>query len=302
MNRGYFQLQRARLGKDANAVDWGADLNAVAAGVERLMELGYPPLWIMVYDEVWSLAHQLSEIISATTNGRNVNNFDVLAWHVDPTKNQKGFSPHRDRMPATPDLVKASFHDDGTPKYISTWFPLTDATTSNSCLYMLPAEYDPGYATGDDPESNPLHVAMEKDPTAYQHIRALPSSSGSPLLFSHRIIHWGAATDPSPDSLDAEGNQKVTSRIAIGFAFSSNDYEPPYLDPDTHLPFPAIELRVALAAAQGITYYKRLGFNRHQLALFNRIFVSKQSEFGERYVKKIRGEYQWAQFAMKRQG
>eukprot|EP00978_Attheya_sp_CCMP212_P025129 scaffold80393_cov53-Attheya_sp.AAC.1 len=133
-----------------NAVDWGDDLNAVAAGVERLMELA---------------------------------------------KNQKGLSPHRDRMPATPDLVKApSFHDDGTPKYVLAWFPLTDATTSNSCLYMWPAMYDPGYATGDDPTSNPLHVAMErKDPTAYQHIRALSSSSGcfTPFIFTpyHSLGH-----------------------------------------------------------------------------------------------------------------
>jgi hypothetical protein len=37
-------------------------------------------------------------------------NFDMLAWHIDPQKNQVGFSPHRDRQPDTDEALKGSFY------------------------------------------------------------------------------------------------------------------------------------------------------------------------------------------------
>ena len=294
--RGYFDLPRARLRATA-AGGWAAPLADLARGIERLMEYGWSALWIMVYDEVWALAHQLSAVVRAATGGANANNFDVLAWHVDPKRGQKGFSPHRDRMNAhTPEEAAKGFAADGAPKYVSAWLPLTDATCDNSCLYVLPATEDPGYHGGDAPGSNPLAGALAEDPTRYQHIRALPRPAGTPLLFSHRLIHWGAATNAEPSSLgDEDANNGNAPRVAVGFAFSADDYEAPYL-PRTHLPLPPVELRVALAAAQAIVYHKRLHFGRHELALFNRIFSSQKHSFDARYAKKIRGDYQWAKF------
>lgn len=73
-------------------------------------------------------------------------------------------------------------------------------------------------------------------------------------------------------------------------------FEPPYLSRD-FLPLPPLSLRVSLASSQAITYYKRLGFSYHQLALFHRIFSMNSMHFHERYLTKIRCEFQWAKFA-----
>jgi hypothetical protein len=54
---------------------------------------------------------------------------------------QSGWSPHRDRPATGPD----SFREDGTPRYLTAWVALTDATPETSCLYVLPAPQDEGY-------------------------------------------------------------------------------------------------------------------------------------------------------------
>lgn len=70
---------------------------------------------------------------------------DMLAWLIDPRNDGAGFAPHRDRQP---DDVPASFRADGSAKLATCWVPLTDATTANSCLYVLPRGQDPGYYAG----------------------------------------------------------------------------------------------------------------------------------------------------------
>ena len=75
-------------------------------------------------------------------------NFDILAWHVDARRGQRGFSPHRDRQPED---AKSSFRDktagelNQTPKYATCWIALSDATPENGCLYAIPKDQDPGF-------------------------------------------------------------------------------------------------------------------------------------------------------------
>jgi len=73
------------------------------------------------------------------------------------------------------------------------WRWETDAAPDNSCLYVLPRPYDPGYTAGDDDDSevDPLPRALHCK-QSYQNIRAVPAEAGSAVLFTHRIIHWGS--------------------------------------------------------------------------------------------------------------
>lgn len=60
---------------------------------------------------------------------------DILAWRIDPSRGQAGFSPHRDRQP---DDAAATFRADGSARYATLWVPFVDATPDNSCLYCIP--------------------------------------------------------------------------------------------------------------------------------------------------------------------
>lgn len=106
-----------------------------------------------------------------------------------------------------------------------------------------------------------------------------------------RIIHWG--------SRGRKGYH--TPRISMSFGCADPAYEPPYLLPphlcppaataangsthaagsgaaaapvgqgqgrDSHLPFPDVSLRVALASAQMIIYHERFDLSEQQLTLF----------------------------------
>lgn len=76
---------------------------------------------------------------------------DWFFFHVDPSIScsgalKAGWAPHRDRGQ---DEAAQQFRVDGTPRYNTTWIPLTNATPSNSCLMCVPKPYDEGYLQGE---------------------------------------------------------------------------------------------------------------------------------------------------------
>ena len=104
-------------------------------------------------------------------------------------------------------------------KYTTCWVALTDAMPDNSCLYVIPSKFDPGYKNGDKDDVDPMAAALPNK-EAYQHIRALPTQAGGALLFTHRIIHWG-----SSGRKEAEN----PPRLSLSIGFSDYSYEKPYL-------------------------------------------------------------------------
>ena len=95
-----------------------------------------PATFALLFDETWLLAFQSQTFLLSNNilHTRMKFNFDMLAWHIDPTRNQVGFSPHRDRQPDTDEALEQSFYADGQAKYVTHWIALTDANPNNSCL------------------------------------------------------------------------------------------------------------------------------------------------------------------------
>jgi hypothetical protein len=121
---------------------WRASLPDLAAAVVTLMQHGWPPSFLLLYDEAWAMQAQAGALLGGCCGG-NAPNCDTLVWFVDPSNGDAGFSPHRDRQP---DDVPGSFRADGTPRYATAWVPFTDAAPDNSCLYLIPRAGDPGCA------------------------------------------------------------------------------------------------------------------------------------------------------------
>ncbi|KAG2440535.1 hypothetical protein HYH02_010413 [Chlamydomonas schloesseri] len=257
-------------------LQWGVDVHVLARSMVALMQAGWPASFLIMYDEVWALVQQASSLMAGATGG-NACNMDVLCWYVDPNAGAAGFSPHRDRQP---DNSPATFRPDGTAMYSTCWVPLTDACPENSCLYVVPRWADPGYFAGDDDDGpDPLAVALAGKED-YQAIRALPAEAGSALIFTHRIIHWG--------SRGRKGFH--TPRLAVSWGCADDAYEPPYFA-RSHLPYPPMALRAALACGQMLIYHERFDMTKRQLSLYYKYFVRHGAEFDAGYREKCKAEF-----------
>ncbi len=268
----------------------------LALACVRLMRHGWNPSFLLMYDEAWAVAHELSEVVLNATGNRL--NFDALCWHVDPYDDlgddeHTAFSPHRDRQP---DDSPSTFRADGSAMYTTAWVALTDASPENSCLYVIPRRQDPGYYEGDDDDptnadADPLRLCLPHK-EAYQHITAVPAETGSAVVFTHRVIHWGSRG--TPRSVEKDGVRRPTPpRVCVSFGFADDAYEPAYVDRTRNIPFPPVNSRAALVSAQMIAYHERFRSNARTLRLFHEAVthhgVDGVLERG--YRKKVMYEY-----------
>ena len=277
-----------------------------------------PATFILLYDQAWELAASASNILSSSTHERNIFNFDVLAWYIDPREdNSAGFSPHRDRQPPNAQALKDSFHQDGQAKYVTMWMALLDATPENSCLYFIPKQCDPGYLDGgddddDDGVNDQENISSEGEhPTtaqankpmdplsralctkqAYQNIRAIPRSQGDAVLFTHRIMHWGSKGNKN-SSLPLE------PRIAISFVCSDPSFERPYLlnwtkywNPNaTKQILPPFRIRLLLVCAQLLIYYQRFDLDKETIRKCYDYCKENSLELNPSYWKQVSLEF-----------
>jgi len=256
------------------------DFNALRAAVRQLQRQGWPASLLLMYDEVWAMALQLSRLM-ATVSGGCANSLDMLAWSVTPALGQSGFAPHRDRQPAD---VGGSFRADGTAKYTTAWVALSEATPDNSCLYLVPRQHDPGYVEGDDhsPETEDPLIRVLRSDVAVQAVRACPLRPGGVVIFTHRAMHWGS-----------KGQELCAKpRVSVSFGFSDPTFEAPFFKvPSRCLPFPKVSLRAALASAQLINYHERFDFGLPLLRRFGATYRASVGEFTAEYAQKTAAEF-----------
>jgi hypothetical protein len=280
---------RARLIADgyvlADDVLEGQLTSKLKDAIVSLHARGYPATFVLLYDETWELALLALNTLSEATHPSNCFNFDILAWHIDPRENVAGFSPHRDRQPAD---VKSSFHEDQQAKYVTMWMALSDATPENSCLYVIPKQFDPGYIGGDsdsgtdltDRRDDPMWRALPSK-ESFQNIRALPRRAGQSVLFTHRILHWGSLGNPN--ALQHE------PRVAISFVCSDPTFERPYLN-SLHFP-PNFSTRLLLVCAQLLTYYQRLDLPKECIRACYEYCKDHAGELDTAYLNKVTVEF-----------
>jgi hypothetical protein len=300
------------------------DVQPVRKGIEALHEQNLPATFVLLFDETWQLACQSKRVLEQASHKKNVFNYDLLAWYIPP--GSPGFSPHRDRQP---DDAPSTFHsDDQQAKFITNWIALSDATPENSCLYVIPKPYDPGYTTGDNDcsdndktergenskgSADPLHRALSSK-ESFQHIRCLPRKAGQSILFTHRIIHWGSQGDPADlvtcdndqdDAGHSSSEATVFPRIAISFVCSDPDYEAPLLvnhekyfstisNADNSVDIqqlPPLHIRLLLVCAQLLIYYQRFDLEKLVIKACYDYCKQHEEELEESYRRKVFVEF-----------
>jgi len=155
-------------------------------GIERVTAEGFPAKLACVYDEFYRAFHGLDDLFGPILGpGYKLLLQGVSAFCVpqgDPGYVGHGaVAPHRDTLGPDPEVLARRM-----PTVVSVWIPLTDVTTLESCLYVVPAPCDPGYHQADDDR------AVREDRIRLQDIRALPARAGSVIAWSPHLIHWGS--------------------------------------------------------------------------------------------------------------
>lgn len=207
---GYFQMP---------PVDWQLPMDEMASLITRLDGAGIPVPLAFVYDEFWLMFIKLHAVIGGLLGPGYFRLPDFWVWFVDPRRDDAGWKPHRDKNFGT-------LREDGSPKSLTVWIPLSDATTLNGCMYMVPADRDPTYNT---PQQNEWKFA-------HQDIRALPAQAGSIFMWNQQVLHWGSHGSP----------RETRPRISAAFEFQAGDV-PPYNQPlmaPTSIPNFAARLRL----------------------------------------------------------
>src|SRR3984957_5361690 len=163
---GYLQLPRSQ---DA------ADMATLASLVEGINGTGLPPVFAFIYDAMWEPYRRLGPIIDCLLRGPHAMMPNIWAWHVDPRKGESGWTPHRDR---------ATGGEPGWPKALTIWIPITEATTLNGCMYVVPKHRDENYG-----KRSAAGAKCE-----LPDVRAVPAIPGDSLIWTHDLMHWGSRT------------------------------------------------------------------------------------------------------------
>lgn len=215
----------------------------IGEAVKTLVRFGLPPVLVWVYDEPWECFRRLAPVIGSIL-GEDYKLLPAFwAWHVDPSKGEAGWQPHRDK-------TTGSLAPDGSPLSLTCWIPLSEATPLNGCMYVVPAYLDPSY-------NRP--VSEQRMPAA-PLARALPAKPGDFLIWNQAILHWG--------SMSSEFGDKP--RMSMALEFQRGDIAPfqqPLLESKA---LPSFGDRIRLIARQILQYTHMYGVpEKHvQLAQF----------------------------------
>lgn len=215
---GYFQE------RDPNLVELARLLSTTIA---RFVELGIPPVFVFLFDEAWAAFIRQHATIAAFLGPQHQALPDFWAWHIDPRAGQAGWRPHRDKG-------RSSLDASGRPLSLTIWIPLTEATTLNGCMYMLPANRDPAYNT---PDENAHQIDLPS-------VRALPGQPGDWFCWNQAVLHWGAQSSPFA----------TAPRMSMALEFQRGEIKPfnkPLLG---SLPVLNFQTRLALVAKQILQY------------------------------------------------
>jgi len=200
---GYAQLR---------GIDLAADFASMADVARALTARDLDAVFCFVYDEFWRPYFRLDALYRHLL-GPYTFLPDFWAWDIDPKRGGAGWSRHRDRG-------RQSLRADGSPISLTTWIAISEATSDNGCLRMVPKHADPTYNTPHEPDE------LFKESA----VRVLPAMPGDVLIWNQAVMHWGGKAEPSASH----------SRVSLSFETQRLDVpssEVPLIAPWQIVPF-----------------------------------------------------------------
>ena len=147
-------------------------------GVERVRAAGWPPVFVAVFDEFWTVVRTPSFVrLASSLLGDGYRYLpNVWAHYISSDRQVAGWAPH----------VDGPYGSDR----MSIWLPLTEATTRNGCIGLVPKDLMPpsvgdGYLERSTYSSGELQMML-------QGSRVLPASPGAIMGWEFGVLHWGS--------------------------------------------------------------------------------------------------------------
>ncbi len=241
---GYFRL---------NSVFAPGEIEPVERAVRRVRSEGWLEVWAFVYDEVWALLRhpRLMQLVGHVLGPSFLQLPDFWALAVEPSLSESGYLPHIDGHDGFPPC-----RADGMPNAVTVWIALSDVSTEDSCIYIVPG------GTKAERELDVLAFASppERAASKVHSVRALPIGAGGVLGWNHGVIHWGSRCSPSARtrvSLSCEFIRSDVPLLAHPHAQNARQvlgpgFTPPALDCKGQAP--NFKLRLDLIAKQILSY------------------------------------------------
>lgn len=236
----------------ADLADWQLPILEMKLVIDKLVGLHLLPIFALVYDEFWVLFLRQRKVLEYFLDG----NYYMIPigfwiWHIDPAKQQKGWSPHRDR----PNVM--TLRDDGSPNSLTLWIPLSKATVANGCVNVLPIESDPVYGKKTSTEEKEKYFGWQIN--KFYPLEAFP---GDILCWNHELMH-GAIGDLLPTEEPRVSIATEFQRVdapALSTILMENSYTPHF------------EQRLQLIAKLILYYQHKQKADDYNLACANHIF------------------------------
>lgn len=208
INDGFLHLRQPGLGNAAPAI---------AGAMQQIVGAGLPAAFVGVFDEVWDMIARLEGVLDGLFDGKAalVPNF----W-----ANHGAASTGAQRRRGG-----AGVFADGTPKNLTIWLPVTDATPANGCVYVVPAGQDRNYG------------CTKRADASLPGIRALTAQAGDVLIWTGETYHWQGRTDRHADAKPL---------LSLTWEFQSRDAPPLEKTLIDSYPVVPFETRIAILAGQ----------------------------------------------------
>jgi hypothetical protein len=217
-------------------------LAPVRLGVENLIQRGLPPGFVCVYDEFYQCFEGFEPLFDVILGpGYLWLSTGFWPYHVPAGAPSESWfrlpgAPHRDSLGPDPFVVRGD-----RPSILTLWLALTDVTSADSCIYVVPKYCDKRYLTS---------RSVDETTVSLQHVRAVPVPAGSLLAWSTHLAHWGSHSTP-----DATG-----PRLSATMYFQRADvplFDPSVFDVRESVPLDT-RLRWILCAMDGDDVARRL--------------------------------------------
>ena len=198
---------RASLGASGHArlpaLEWerllGVPLSAMASTVDALQARGFPPVFLLMYDQPWALCAQLVSEAAAVMQAEVELDPSVFVWSLSRAAADGAADavrrvgdnfgkPHRDCS-----FDKCHRKSDGRMASLSVWVPLAEVAADSGCMCVVPREHDALYAESDHPQHLQPAACVDADGRRVTDVHAhrLPAAAGDVLMWRPSTIHWG---------------------------------------------------------------------------------------------------------------